>query len=96
MAQALKVLAASLDLELVGIARAQEYNQEAPLSVTWVGAKVKPTASATLLCEVSVTKEPATLASTHSAHLPLLNSARFSLKPLLEAPGGPYFFMLST
>ena len=33
---------------------------------------------------------------TQIAHLPLLNSARFSLKPLLEAPGGPDFFMLST
>jgi hypothetical protein len=45
--------------------------------------------SATLLWVLSVTNEPATLASTQIAHLPLLNSARFSLKPLLEAPGGP-------
>ena len=68
----------------------------APLSVTSLGAKVKPTWSATLLWLLSVTNEPATLASTHIAHLPLLNSARFSLKPLLEAPGGPYCLRVLT
>ena len=38
VAQALKVFAASLALELVGIANAQEYNQAEPLSVTSWGA----------------------------------------------------------
>ncbi len=96
VAQAVKVLAASFCWELVGIASAQEYSQAEPLSVVSCGAKVKPTLSATLLCDSSVTKEPATVASTHMAHLPLLNSARFSLKPLLEAPGGPYWLSRST
>ena len=96
VAQVLKVLAASLALEVVGMASAQEYNQALPLSVTAWGAKVKPTLSATLLWVGSVTNEPATLASTQIAHLPLLNSARFSLKPLLVAPGGPEAFMVLT
>jgi len=96
VAQLVNTLAASLALELVGIARDQEYSHEVPLSVFSWGAKVKPTLSATLLWDLSVTNEPATLASTQIAHLPLLNSARFSLKPLLDAPGGPDFFMLST
>ncbi|MNY42828.1 hypothetical protein D3C86_1777530 [compost metagenome] len=38
VAQALKVFAASLALELVGIASAQEYNQAEPLSVVSCGA----------------------------------------------------------
>lgn len=89
MAQVTKALAASLCLELVGIASDQAYSQDEPLSVTCVGAATKPTLSATLLWVLSVMKEPATLASTHIAHLPLLNSARVSLKPLLDTPGGP-------
>lgn len=91
-----KAFATSLARELAGIARAQEYSQEAPLSVTSRGAKAKPVASATLLWLLSVTNEPATLASTQIAHLPLLNSARFSLNPLLEAPGGPYRLRVET
>ncbi len=91
-----KALAASCFFDVLGMASAQEYSQAEPLSVSCCGAKVKPTLSATLLCEASVTKEPATVASTHMAHLPVLNSARFSLKPLLEAPGGPYLLSRST
>ena len=38
VAQVVKVFAASLALELAGIARDQEYSQALPLSVTWCGA----------------------------------------------------------
>ncbi|MNG13025.1 hypothetical protein D3C84_966770 [compost metagenome] len=67
-----------------------------PFSVACFGARAKPTLSATLLCEGSVTNEPATVASTQIAHLPELNSARDSLKPLDETPGGPYLLRVST
>lgn len=96
VAQVIKALAASLWLDVAGIARDQAYSHEEPLSVTSVGAAAKPTLSATLLWLLSVVKEPATLASTQIAHLPLLNSARVSLKPLLETPGGPYCLRLLT
>src|SRR6218665_1040036 len=75
--------------ELAGTARAQVHSQELPLSVTARGALTKPTLSGTRLWVLSVTKAPATLASTHMAHLPALKSVRFSLKPLLLGPGGP-------
>ena len=41
-------------------------------------------------------KDAATVASIHIAHLPELNSARFSLKPFELAPGGPAAFIRST
>ncbi|MNT95943.1 hypothetical protein D3C72_2379230 [compost metagenome] len=41
-------------------------------------------------------KEAAIVASIQMPHLPWLNSARFSLKLLAAAPGGPYFFIRST
>ena len=44
----------------------------------------------------SDTKEAATVASIHMPHLPCWNSARFSLKPLDEAPCGPASFIRLT
>ena len=37
----------------------------------------------------TLTKEAATVASIHIPHCPCWNSARFSLKPLASASGGP-------
>src|SRR3990167_1518511 len=96
VAHVMNALAVSLCLEVAGIASDHAYSHDEPLSVTCVGAGAKPTRSTTLLCSLSVVKDPATLASTQIAHLPLLNSARLSLKPLLDTPGGPYFFRVST
>jgi len=66
------------------------------LGVTAVGACAKATLSATFDCFGSLMKEAAMVASTQAAHLPSLKSARFSLKLLAEAPGGPSFFIRST
>src|SRR5215472_7932710 len=82
--------------EPAGMASDQAQSQFEPLQVTAQGAGAKPTLSATLDCFGSVTKEAATVASIHMPHLPELNSARFSLKPLEEAPGGPAAFIRST
>ena len=51
------------------------------------GASANPTLSATFESFGLVTKEAATVASIHIAHLPALNSARFSLNPFELAPG---------
>src|SRR5436305_9524448 len=88
--------AASLFCELVGMANAHAHSQFAPFGVTAVGACANPTLSATLLCFGSLMNEAAMVASTHMPHLPSLKSARFSLKLLPDAPGGPYFFIMST
>src|SRR6185295_18127776 len=88
--------AASVFFELAGIAKFHDQSQLAPLGVTAVGAAAKATLSATLDCFGSLMKEAAMVASTHMAHLPSLKSARFSLKLLADAPGGPSFFMMST
>ena len=68
---------------------AQAHSQLAPLGVTATGVWLKATTSATFDCFGSDTKEAAMLASTQMPHLPSLNSARFSLKLLALAPGGP-------
>src|SRR5215470_13314084 len=60
------------------------------------GASAKPTLSATLESFGFVTNDAATVASIQTAHFPELNRARFSLKPLVLAPGGPAAFMRST
>ncbi|MNN76810.1 hypothetical protein D3C81_1932210 [compost metagenome] len=96
VAQVTNDLAASLCLEVAGIANDQAYNHEDPLSVTSIGAGAKPTLSTTRLCSLSVVKDPATLASTQIAHFPLLKRASVSLNPLLDTPGGPYFLRVST
>src|SRR5690349_17780108 len=96
VAQVIKAFAVSLCLEVAGIASDHAYSHDEPLSVTSIGAGAKPTLSTTLLCSLSVVNEPATLASTQIAHLPLLKRARVSLKPLLDTPGGPYFLRVST
>lgn len=82
-------LAASTFCEPAGIARFQAQSQLARLPLPVSGASAKPTLSATVDSSGLVTKEAATVASIHMPHLPCWNSARFSLKPLFEAPGGP-------
>ena len=84
-----KVCAASTFCEPAGIASAQAHSQFAPFGVTATGACAKATLSATFDCFGSLTNEAAMVASTHMPHLPSLKSARFSLKLLAEAPGGP-------
>ena len=74
----------------------QAHSQLAFLPRPVLGASAKPTLSATVESLGLVTKEAATVASIHMAHLPALNSARFSLKPLEVAPGGPASFIRST
>ncbi|MNY06543.1 hypothetical protein D3C86_1393050 [compost metagenome] len=84
-----KVCAAAPLVELAGMARFQVHSQFAPFGVTATGACAKATLSATFDCLGSLMNEAAMVASTHMPHLPSLNSARFSLKLLAEAPGGP-------
>src|SRR5881394_4111351 len=96
VAQLMNFCADSAFLVPAGIASAQAHSQFAPLGVTAVGACAKATLSATLLCFGSLMNEAAMVASTHMPHLPSLKSARFSLKLLADAPGGPYFFIMST
>ncbi len=88
--------AASTFLEPAGIARLQAQSQLAFLPRPLFGASAKPTLSATLDSFGLVTKDAATVASIHMPHLPELNSARFSLKPLELAPGGPASFIRFT
>ena len=85
----MKAWAASTFLELAGMARFQVHSHVAPLGVEATGAAAYATLPATLDCRGSPTNEAAMLASTQAAHLPSLNSARFSLKLLADAPGGP-------
>ena len=47
-------------------------------------------------CFLSYSRPPATVASIHMPQWPLANSARFSLKPLEVAPGGPSAFRMSS
>ena len=96
VAQLTKVRAASPCLLEAGMARFQLHSQVgAPLNVpTGIGAK--PTLSATCDCFLSNSRPAATVASIHMPQWPLANSARFSLKPLEEAPGGPSAFMMFT
>src|SRR6266403_4893352 len=95
VAQAINFWAASIFLELLGIAGAHDRSQLAFLQVVPHGAGANPTSSATFDCFGSLTNDAATVASIHMPHLPLWNSARFSLNPLDEAPGGPSFFIKS-
>ena len=74
----------------------QAHSQLPRLPSPLSGASAKPTLSATVEFFGSETKEAATVASIHMPHLPCWNSARFSLKPLDEAPGGPASFIRST
>ena len=85
----MKVLAASGASEEVGMASAQDHSQFEPLGCLSTGAWAKPSLSATCDCCGSNSRPAATVASTHIAHLPVENSARFSLKPFELAPGGP-------
>ncbi len=78
------------------MARFQAHSQLAFLPRPAFGAMAKPTLPATCESLGLVTKEAATVASIHIAHLPALNKARFSLKPLELAPGGPAAFIRST
>src|SRR6185503_10290850 len=82
--------------EPAGIARFHAHSQLAFLPSPAFGASAKPTLSATCESLGLVTKEAATVASIHIAHLPELDSARFSLKPFELAPGGPAAFIKST
>ena len=84
--------AASTFCEPAGMASDQAQSQLAFLPLPVFGASAKPTLSATEDCFGSVTKDAATVASIHMAHLPEFKSARFSLKPFEEAPGGPASF----
>src|ERR1700710_2630854 len=88
--------AASAVFEPAGMARFHAQSQLAFFPNPAFGASAKPTLSATLESFGLVTIEAATVASIHIAHLPELNSARFSLKPFELAPGGPAAFITST
>src|SRR5712664_3391722 len=88
--------AAATFFEPAGIARFHAHSQLAFFPSPAFGASAKPTLSATCESLGFVTKEAATVASIHIAHLPELNSARFSLKPFELAPGGPAAFIRST
>jgi hypothetical protein len=96
VAQAMNFSAASTFFEPAGIARFHAHSQLAFFPSPAFGASAKPTLSATVDSFGLVTKDAATVASIHIAHLPELNSARFSLKPLELAPGGPASFIRST
>src|SRR5690606_5707414 len=96
VAQAMKVCASSTFLELAGIAKFQAHSQAVLLPLPAWGAAAKPTWSATFDSVGSLTNEAATVASSHMAHLPALNSARFSLNPFEAAPGGPAWFITAT
>ena len=89
VAHCTKLLAASAFSVPAGIAKDHAHNQLPRLPRPLSGANAKPTLSATLESLGLVTKEAATVASIHMPHLPCWNNARFSLKPLEEAPGGP-------
>src|ERR1700674_1853741 len=82
--------------EPAGMARFHAHSQLAFLPSPAFGASAKPTLSATLESLGLVTKEAATVASIHIAHLPASNKARFSLKPFELAPGGPEACIRST
>src|ERR1700704_316169 len=88
--------AAATFFEPVGMARLHAQSQLEFFPSPAFGASAKPTLSATFESFGLVTKDAATVASIHIAHLPALNSARFSLKPLELAPGGPAAFIRST
>src|SRR5262245_34148159 len=88
--------AASTFFELAGTASDHAHSQFEFLPSPAFGASAKPTLSATLDSLGFVRNDAATVASTHTPHLPELKSARFSLKPLVLAPGGPAAFMRST
>ena len=96
VAHSMKVLAASAFFEEAGIARFHDQSQLPWFSTPALfGKSAKPTLSATVESSGSVTKEAATVASIHIAHLPCWNSVRFSLKPFDEAPAGPASFIRS-
>src|SRR5271163_958982 len=84
--------AASILAEPAGTASDQAHSQLPRLPRPLSGASAKPTLSATLE-SLPVTMPAATVASIHIPHLPALNSARFSLKPFEDAPGGPSAFI---
>src|SRR5215470_5698651 len=96
VAHATNFSAASTFLELAGTASDQAQSQLEFFPNPAFGATAKPTLSATLDSFGFVMNDAATVASIQMAHLPELNSARFSLKPLVLAPGGPAAFMSST
>src|SRR4030088_673370 len=88
--------AASTFFEPAGMARFHAQSQLEFFPSPVFGANAKPTLSPTVEWFELVPKEAATVASIHIAHLPELNSARFSLKPFELAPGGPAAFIRST
>ena len=92
----MKALAAARFSEPAGIASDHAHSQLLRLPRPLSGASAKPTLSATVDSAGLVTKDAATVASIHMPHLPDWNSARFSLKPLEDAPGGPASFIRST
>src|SRR5215211_6403697 len=79
-----------------GMARAQDQSHCAPFGASAVGAGANATLSATFDSFGFARYPAATVASIHIAHLPLAKRARFSLWPFELAPGGPYFFIMST
>src|SRR3979409_1031362 len=88
--------AASTFFEPAGMARFHAQSQLEFFPSPVFGANAKPTLSATCESLGLGTKDAAPAASIHIAHLPELNSARFSLKPFELAPGGPAAFIRST
>jgi len=89
VAHVMNLKAASSCLVLLGMARFQLQYQLLPRGVPGpTGAFAKPTLFTILLLAGSLSRPAATVASTHMPHLPWLMSVRFSVKPLLVAPGG--------
>src|SRR5215213_3072954 len=89
VAQVMKARAASCCFEVAGIARFQLHSQVGPPVKSPVGMGAKPTRSETCDCFGSYNSPAATLAPTQMPQRPPANKARFSLKPLEVAPGGP-------
>ena len=95
VAQVTNCRAASACLEDAGMARFQDHSQVGPPLKLPVGAAAKPTWSATWDCFLSYTVPAALVASIHMPQRPEENSARFSLKPLDDAPCGPSALRMS-
>src|ERR687894_634375 len=89
VAHVMKARAASCCFDVAGTARFQLHSQVGPPVKSPVGMGAKPTRSATWLCFGSYSSPAATVASIQRPQRPPANNARFSLKPLEVAPGGP-------
>src|SRR6266516_260205 len=96
VAQVRNLNAASLFLLEASIASDHTQSQCEPRGVTAVGEYAKPMFFATFDFFGSVSWPAATVASTHIAVLPWAIAVSHSVKPLLVAPGSPYFLIRLT